>query len=123
MTLHDHQLQAENERLRERISALEKVLGAATLAPAMLRLSVTERKIFGLITSRDMATKEQLMSVLYAGSMRPDAAILNVYMNRIRKKLTPLGIEIKTDWGNGFYMTAEHRTRITELRQAEQGEA
>lgn len=123
MTLHDHQLQAENDRLRQRVADLEKVLEVAELStPKSFRMTGSENKIFGLIVTREFASREQIMSLLYAGKIWPGDSTLNVFINRIRKKL-PEGIEIKNEWGAGYYMSAEHRVKVAEMLAAERCEA
>lgn len=111
-------LEAENDRLREKIIALEETLGVRIETPLMLGLTGQEAKLFGVLLKREMVTKEQAMDVLYgnrAGGGEVEIKIVDVFVCKIRKKLMPYSISIETIWGRGFRMTAESKTVAARL--------
>jgi len=107
-------LEAENDRLRARISNLEEALGACFLPPLEFGLTQQEARVFGVLLHRELATKEALMAALYRDEARdePDPKILDVYIHKLRKKLQPYGIAIETVWGQGWRVSGEHRTKF-----------
>jgi DNA-binding response OmpR family regulator len=57
-------------------------------------------------------SKERLHSALYwqrHDDEEPDAKIVDVWVCRLRKKVAPLGIVIKTVWGQGYRLVAARR--------------
>lgn len=63
-------LQRENDELRDRVVQLEEMLGLRLVAPIELALTGSEAKLFGMLATREMATKPAIMTLLY--SARPD---------------------------------------------------
>lgn len=107
MTLRDDlvvALEAENEQLREKILALEEMLGLRLEVPLVLGLTSHEAKLFGFLLKREIATKEQAMHALYGHLPNSDVEIkiVDVFVCKARKKLKPHGIEIETVWGRGY---------------------
>lgn len=106
-------LEAENERLRDRVTELEEALGFSIELPIYLGLSPAEARVFGALMKRPTWTKEQLMVALY--SHRPDdppeMKIVDVFICKLRKKLKPIGIEIETLWGQGVRLSPAMRDR------------
>lgn len=109
MTLRDEfviALEAENELLREKVIALEEILGLRIETPLVLGLTSHEAKMFGILLKRELVTKEAAMAALYGD--RPNGEveikIVDVFVCKARKKLKPFGIEIETVWGRGYRM-------------------
>ncbi|MDR6953812.1 two-component system cell cycle response regulator CtrA [Ancylobacter sp. 3268] len=97
-------LEAENDRLRQRIDQLEAVLGVTFPAPVEWRLTRSEACVCGVLLKRELATKAAVMAALYRADGRdePDTKIADVFICKIRKKLTPFGIVITTRHGLGW---------------------
>lgn len=124
MTLQDHELQVENERLKERVAQLETVLGFNQDIPTCLKLSRQERAIFGVILARDLARREEIFEAMYQDKkVRPGEKILHVYINKIRHKIRPHGLDFICLHGIGYRMTPEMKAEVAELVRAERGEA
>lgn len=104
-------LEAENERLRDRIAQLEDAMGLDFVAPLEWRLTRAETALFGVLLAREFATKEALL----AGVARdptgdaPEIKIVDVFVCKARRKLRPFGIEIETIWGRGYRLTPESK--------------
>lgn len=108
-------VEMENDQLRERIAQLETLLGFRTAAPIELGLTGREACAFGVLLAREIATKEAIMTALYGGKCDADQAepkIVDVFVCKARKKLKAFGIEIKTAWGQGYYLDAETKRRV-----------
>jgi DNA-binding response OmpR family regulator len=121
MTLRDDYvmaLEAENEQLREKIARLEETLGTRIETPMVLRLTGQEAKMFGILLKRELVTKQQALDVLY-GHLPPEdeaeAKIVDVFVCKMRKKLTPWQIEIETVWGRGYRMPAQSKAAAAAL--------
>lgn len=100
-------LEADNERLRDRVAQLEDAMGMRLLTPVEWRLTSSEMRVFGVLMTREIATKQAIMSALYRADARDEAEIkiVDVFVCKARKKLKPFGVEIETRWGEGYYLT------------------
>lgn len=108
----------ENEEMRERIASLEETLGFTFDAPAFLRLSVCEAKLFGALLARPAVTKQLAMEVLYGGKPDADVAmekIVDVFVCKLRRKLKPFGLRIETNWGQGYFMAPDVKAAARKL--------
>jgi DNA-binding response OmpR family regulator len=119
-------LECENDDLRDRIFQLEEALGMHFDSPAWLRLTGHEAKLFGLLMEREAVTKSGAMDVLYG--LRPDGdaaeeKIIDVFICKMRKKLEAWSIEIETNWGQGYFMTAATKKAVRELIDSHRGVA
>lgn len=108
------ELQATIERLQEENAALVEQLVELKPPPVDYRLTASEARIVACLARRPMASKSQLMLALYAGRVNdePDIKIVDVLICKVRKKLEPLGISIKTRWGQGYFFDEETRARV-----------
>jgi two-component system cell cycle response regulator CtrA len=96
--------------------ALEAMRAALTEEPGLRLIKVagltySERLMVGLLVRRGRVLRSQFMTLLYAE--RPDHEpcdkIVDVLICKIRKKLKPHGIQIKTIWGAGYEMPQESK--------------
>lgn len=111
-------LEQENDELRDKIVRLEEMLGVTFDAPAFLELTSCEAVLFGVLLNRECVTKTLAMDAIYGD--RPDAdvaeeKIVDVWICKIRAKLEPWGIEIETNWGQGYFMTPAMKTKARAL--------
>ena len=101
----------ENLLLRERISNLEAQLFASRTLPKEWRLTGQEAKVFGALVNKELASKDNIYFALYGD--RTDGGvemkIIDVFICKMRKKLTPFDVIIKTVWGQGYSL--DERTR------------
>ena len=110
-------IEAENENLREENRQLREMLGFTFEAPPVFGLTGKECKVFGSLMKRDIASKEFIMNCLYLDGVN-DAAeikIVDVFICKIRAKLKPFDVTIETQWGQGYYMTAENKAKAMTL--------
>jgi two-component system cell cycle response regulator CtrA len=111
-------LEAENQRLRDRVTQLEEVVGFSIDLPIFLGLTTHEARLFGALLKRPVWTKEQLLFALYSGrhdDEQPEIKIIDVYVCKARKKLARWGIEIETLWGQGYRLAPDMRTKALAL--------
>ena len=107
-------LQAENDALRERLKAFERdFLGDDIVFPVSWRLTPSEKRVMGALLARAQVTRQQLLTAvtLYDGD-EPDIKIIDVLICKVRKKLKPLGIHIKTIWGVGYFIVQTTRAEL-----------
>lgn len=106
-------LEQQNERLRDRIAQLEDAAGMNTLTPVEWCLTSSEMRVFGVLMARELATKTAIMAALYRSDREePEIKIVDVFVCKARKKLQPFGIEIKTRWGEGYYLDATTKDAV-----------
>lgn len=111
-------LERENDDLRDRIAALEDMLGVTFESPAFLELSTSEGTIFGLLMAREAVTKSLVMDAIYGDRPDSDLAeekIVDVWVCKLRGKLEPWGIEVATNWGQGYFMTTAMKDKARKL--------
>ncbi|MDV2986153.1 UNVERIFIED_CONTAM: helix-turn-helix domain-containing protein [Methylobacteriaceae bacterium AG10] len=106
-------VEQENLFLRERVAALESILMDCVRPPIEWRLTGQEARVFSVLVNRELASKDAIMAGLYADRASeeevPAPKIADVFICKLRKKLRPFGVEIKTVWGRGYSLSAEVR--------------
>lgn len=119
MTLRDDyvmKLEQENDDLRARVRALESQLGFTFSSPPQLALSKQESVIFGCLMKNQLVRKEMAMDALYFHKQdEAEIKIVDVYVCKLRKKLKPWGIEIQTQWGQGYFLPPESKGAARKL--------
>lgn len=97
-------VEEENGVLRERIRQLETALMGVTPLPFEWGLTSQESIVFGVLVNRPLATKAAVLAALYRdlGKDEAEEKIVDVFICKIRKKLKPFGIRIRTVWGQGY---------------------
>ncbi|MCS0501595.1 winged helix-turn-helix domain-containing protein [Ancylobacter mangrovi] len=108
-------LEAESERLRQRVEQLEAAMGMDFVAPVEWRLTSSECRVFGVLLKREVATKDAIMAALYRADGREEAEmkIVDVFICKIRRKVKPFGVVIVTRWAVGWSLESR-----AELAQA-----
>lgn len=99
------QLRDQISLLRERNRQLENMLAPDTVvAPLEWGLTASEQRVFAHLTTRDVCTKASLVTALYSTrvDVEPGPKIVDVFVCKMRKKLTPHGVQIETVWGQGY---------------------
>lgn len=105
----------ENDRLRERVDFLERALFASdVILPVEWRLTSSERRVFGVLLSREVATKSAVMTALYSDRCdeEPGIKIIDVFVCNLRKKVAPFDVKIVTEWGTGWRLDAATRAKF-----------
>jgi two-component system cell cycle response regulator CtrA len=118
MTMPDER-DREIDSLRD---ALEAMRTALTEEPGLKLIKVagltySERLMVGLLVRRGRVRRDQFMTVLYAErpDHEPNDKIVDVLICKIRKKLKPYGVVIKTVWGAGYELTPESREIVKKM--------
>lgn len=103
-------LEEENDDLRARLRVLEEIAGANFESPPQFQLTRNEAAIFGLLLNNKLVRRTSMMSVLYLHDQdEADIKIVDVWVCKMRKKLKPYGIEIATQWGEGYFLPPESK--------------
>jgi hypothetical protein len=109
----------ETDRLRDRVEQLEQLVGVDRSLTSRLRtafgLEPGVAQVMGMLLKRDFVTHDALYVVLYAARPEcdwPDARIVDVQISRLRRALRRHGITIKTQWGEGWLMSAADKARV-----------
>jgi two-component system cell cycle response regulator CtrA len=85
--------------LREQVQTLRaKLADTQAVLPAEWKLTVTEDRVFRALLAVDCATRASIAE----GAAVPETRTIDVYIARIRKKLTPFGVEIETVRDRGW---------------------
>jgi DNA-binding response OmpR family regulator len=103
-------LERENDELRARVRMLEEMSGATFEAPPQFCLTRNEAVIFGLLLKQTLVSRAAMMSALYFHKQdEAEIKIVDVWVCKMRRKFKPYGIEIQTQWGQGYFMSAESK--------------
>ncbi|MBS7539746.1 winged helix-turn-helix domain-containing protein [Ancylobacter lacus] len=107
-------LRAENERLVEQVAGYRAMLDGDAPLPPDWRLTKTETALLRVLASGRLYSVRLIMDALYWRRTNevPYDDIVGVYVCRIRKKLRPLGIDIITVSGQGYYLPAASLQRV-----------
>jgi len=107
-------LEAENERLRNRVEQLEAAEGLSFIAPPEWALTGREMRLFGVLMARDLATKNAIMTALYGDRIDepPEIKIVDVFICKLRAKLKRFEVAIETVWGLGYRLSAESKAAV-----------
>ena len=98
-------LRDENEGLHEQVRQLKQVLTPPFIAPYEWHLTRYETQILSSLLSAKFISKERLLVSLYSHYNEPPSyRVLDVFMVKLRKKLSPFGVVIKTVWGRGYFL-------------------
>jgi two-component system cell cycle response regulator CtrA len=115
-------LQAQLDAANAQISVLREASGATLDAPRCLGLTKKEGIIFAMLLKRDFATRESLMLAMYsdrAPSGVPDSKIIDVYISRLRPKLSRYCITIENVFGTGYRMPPDSKSFARQLFERE----
>lgn len=99
------QLKNQIDTLRERNRQLEELLApSSTPILAEWMLTPSEARVFAHLTTRDLCTKASIMAAMYSDriDVEPEIKIVDVFICKMRRKLKPFGITIRTVWGQGY---------------------
>lgn len=111
-------LRAENARLRDRIEQLEELNGMTIVAPICLGLTGQEARLIAFLMRRGQVTKEQVLIALYEARPEGDIPLLkivDVFVCKVRRKLRPFGVSIRTFWGQGYGLDEADKARLLAL--------
>lgn len=114
-------VEQENLLLREKVAFLEALTMATATLPVEWRLTPSEARVFGALVNREVTTKTAILAALYSDRPAEDEAeakIVDVFICKLRKKVFPFGIAIRTVWGQGYALDAETRAAYRVRRAA-----
>lgn len=99
-------LRRQNDVLSERVAYLEGKLSVlAEECPLEWKLSKSEARLMGLLVraSGRVIERRTLISVMW-DTAEPDSAnrVLDVFVHKVRKKVSPFGMKIRTVVGVGY---------------------
>jgi DNA-binding response OmpR family regulator len=116
-----HEVVQERDELKEEVLRLREALGGSLPDFRFMRITSSEGKILHALLQTEMLTKGAILTTLYSGRAgdEPDQKIVDVFVCKLRKRLTPFGIEIGTVWGRGYFMDAENKAKIRVLEARE----
>ena len=107
-------LRARVEYLEEKLVAFEReFLGDDLAFPVDWRLTRYEARIVGVLLCRTSATREQLLTAIYRfESDEPEGKIIDAHICKIRQKLLPFGVMIRTAHGHGYAIDDPKRSLL-----------
>lgn len=114
---------SELERLRDRVTELEELLGLAdNEIYAMLGLPKLQRSLLGLLMKRPLVSRDTAFAAIYGDrpeASQPEIKILDVHLSHLRGRLRGLGVTITTRWGEGWYLVLEEKAKLRSLLESQ----
>lgn len=109
----ERQLRERIEELEETIRQLLKKEGSRPDSDYCLALRITKREneVLQVLLSNRTVTHDFLIESVFReeDEVQYERSTLNVFVYKLRKKLRPIGVEIKSIWGSGYYITQEDK--------------
>ena len=100
---------SETARLRDRVEELERLLGMHPVLPRLWRLTGREADVLGILLRRQVMTHTQLFEAIWGGDSDRSIKIVEVVVCKLRAKLRPHGIAIRTEHGVGYFIPPESK--------------
>ena len=110
--------EVELEILRERVKELEKVLDGSPEMAFRFGLKKQLNSVFRVLLEREYLSKSSLETLMALHGANKDSyshADHNVLMWRLRKALSPHGIQVHTRSGFGYFITAEDKEKVKRI--------
>lgn len=113
-------LREENISLTDEVKELRRMLRGGDNLFRFNDLTKSENIILQVLMENRFTTRTTILRALYAGDGREPRGerIVDVFLQRIRKRLRPLGVEINTIWGQGFEIPEASKARVRKLKEA-----
>ena len=100
---------SETVRLRDRVEELERLLGMRPVLPRMWGLTGREADVLGILLRRQVMTHAQLFEAIWGGDSECNSKIVEVVVSKLRAKLRPHGIAIRTEYGVGYFIPPDSK--------------
>jgi DNA-binding winged helix-turn-helix (wHTH) protein len=101
----------ETARLRDRVEELERLLGMRPVLPRMWGLTGREADVLGILLRRQVMTHAQLFEAIWGGDSDCSVKIVEVMVCKLRAKLRPHGIAIRTEHGVGYFVPSDSKAK------------
>lgn len=102
---------SETARLRDRVEELERLLGMRPVLPRMWGLTGREADVVGILLRRQVMTHAQLFEAIWGGDSDRNIKIVEVLVCKLRAKLRPHGIAIRTEHGVGYFVPPDSKAK------------
>lgn len=110
-------LEEENRQLRELLGQDEDV-GFYVAARDAFNATAAQARILQVLVTVAVGRNEALVAACAASDEGMNDNNMKVQMFRLRAKLAPHGITIQNEWGVGYSMFADHRSKVLTLMAA-----
>jgi DNA-binding response OmpR family regulator len=112
----------ETARLRDRIEELERLIGMRMVPPRLWGLTRREADVIGIMLRRQVITHAQLFEAIWGGDSERNIKIVEVVVCKLRAKLRPHGIAIRTEYGVGYFIPPDSKATARALIAAHERE-
>lgn len=105
----------EIQLLKDRVAILEDALGITRRFPPDWGLTPRQEQMLGILCKTTVAPAERFMVALYSDYADPPVGnIIATQLCKLRKRLKPMGIEIKSRLGGGYgyWIPAEQKAKL-----------
>jgi len=99
----------EATRLRDRIEELERLVGMRMVPPRLWGLTQREAEVLGILLRRQVMTHAQLFEAIWGGDSERNIKIVEVIVCKLRAKLRPHGIAIRSEHGVGYFVPPDSK--------------
>lgn len=106
----------ENSELKIQIEELKKVLAPEINTHFALGLTRSEEIVLSVLLSRPLVTRDMAMAALYFNKLdEPDTKIIDVWVCKLRTKLSDFGATIENHRNKGWNLTPKSKKIISDM--------
>lgn len=111
-------LEKELSFARDRIAEMEMAMGIRFEFPSALELTGVESALLGILVKRDIAYRDQLMTIYDSRSKeQPSDRVIDVHIYKMRGKLARYGIHLLTVHGRGYRIPPEGKAILKRMTE------
>lgn len=115
------QLRAEMKILASDVKELQAVANIGhVLVPPALNLTPSQQALLQSLMVRKVSSTDALYVALYGEDDRRDVKNVNAQLTYLRRKLVPIGVDIRRMVGRGWYLVQEDKDKIQALLDADE---
>jgi DNA-binding response OmpR family regulator len=106
---------------RDRIAELERLAGLTLLRPKQIHFTRQQARLAGLLLTRgvmQVLPREVIFDYLYGDRSEcdhPHSNAIDSLIHQLRKLFTPHGVVIKSEFGEGWYLTKDGAEKLSAI--------
>jgi DNA-binding response OmpR family regulator len=94
--------------------------------PPELKIPRNMSALLTMLLKREIITRDGALLAIYSGmpnawDQEPDKQIIDVFICKLRVRLSKYGIKISCKWGFGYFIDRENKQKLRELIASHRG--
>lgn len=103
--------------LEEQSASLKQLVAGAEIWWKVFPFTGNEAKVFSCLMRRELASCNQILDWMYLERPNEESGkdMVRVMILKVRNKLKPFGIDVRTVWGQGYAIDPANKSKINAL--------